>query len=57
MAFLETREGRRAEARTSPEARDYMWANLDGWRVVALRDGYGDRCGLVAHRGVLHPDE
>jgi hypothetical protein len=53
--FLDTREGRRAEARTTPQARDFMQANLDGWRVVS--PDHGDRCGLVAHRGVLHRDE
>jgi hypothetical protein len=58
MSFLETREGRRAEMRTAPEARHFMRDNPDGWRVVGPRHGsYGDRCGLVAHRGVLHPDE
>jgi hypothetical protein len=35
-----------------------MLDNPDSWRVVGPRNGgYGDRCGLVAHRGVLHPDE
>jgi hypothetical protein len=58
MSFLETREGRRAEMRTAPEARHFMRDNPDGWRVVGPRHGsYGDRCGLTAHRGVLHPDE
>jgi len=52
--FLETREGRRAEMRTAPEARDFM-RSTDGWRVVS--PDHGDRCGMVAHRGVLHPGE
>jgi hypothetical protein len=58
MSFMETREGRRAAQRTSPEARHYMDDVHDGWRVVGPRHGgFSDRCGLVAHRGVLHPDE
>jgi hypothetical protein len=57
MSFINTREGRRAELRTVPEAREFMRTS-DGWRVVSGRNGGGsDRCGLVAHRGVLHPDE
>ena len=56
--YLETREGRRAAARTSPEARGFLLDNHDSWRVVGPRNGsYGDCCGLVAHRGVLHRDE
>jgi hypothetical protein len=55
--FLETREGRRTEMRTSPEAREFM-RSTDGWRVVSGKDGgWIDRCGMVAHRGVLHRDE
>jgi hypothetical protein len=58
MGFLETHEGRRAEARTSPEARHFMNDLHDGWRIVSGKSGgFGDRCGLTAHRGVLHPDE
>lgn len=60
MAFLETREGRRASTRTSPEARDFIRANVDGWRAVSGQNGGGiglDRCGLVAHRGTVHPAE
>jgi hypothetical protein len=58
MSFLETREGRRAASWTAPEAHDFMRDNPDGWRVVSGKDGgWIDRCGLVAHRGVLHPDE
>lgn len=63
MSFLETREGRRAAQRTSPEARDYMNDVHEGWQVVGPRHGgwldggFGDRCGLVSHRGILHPDE
>lgn len=35
-----------------------MWANAGGgWRVVSGQGGWGGRCGLTAHRGVLHPDE
>ncbi len=63
-AFLETREGRRAGQRTSPEASDFLRDNPEGWRVVSRRSaGFGrggdvaDRCGLVAHSGVIHPDE
>lgn len=52
---LETRAGRRAAARTSPEARDYLAAERGGWRVLSAR--HGGRRGLTAHRGVLHPDE
>lgn len=29
--------------------------STDGWRVVS--PDHGDRCGMVAHRGVLHADE
>jgi hypothetical protein len=55
--FLETREGRRAAMRTAPEAREFM-RSTDGWRVVSGKGGcWTDRCGLTAHRGVLHPDE
>jgi hypothetical protein len=54
MGFLETREGRRAEARTTPEAREMM-RSTDSWSVVS--PAFGDRGGMVAHRGVLHPDE
>lgn len=54
MSYLETREGRRAEARTSPEARDFMRA-ADGWSVVS--PAFGDRGGMVGHRGPVHPDE
>ena len=50
-AFLETREGRRAEMRTAPEARDFM-RSARGWHVVARGKG-----GTVAHRGAVHPDE
>lgn len=58
MSYLETREGRRAQARTNPVARDYLRNNANGWRVVCPRHGNnGDRCGLVGHRGALHPDE
>lgn len=32
--------------------------STDAWRVVSGRNGGGiDRCGLTAHRSVLHPDE
>jgi len=35
-----------------------MLDNPDSWRIVGARNGsYGGRCGLVAHRGVLHPDD
>jgi hypothetical protein len=52
--FLETRKGRRAAARTTPEARDFMHGR-DAWRTVSVRSG--DRCGMTAHRGVLYPGE
>jgi hypothetical protein len=58
MAFLETRAGRRAAARTTHEARDVLATTRDGWRVVSPQArGGDDRCGMTAHRGVLHPDE
>ena len=53
-AFLEAREGRRAETRTSPEALEFIGSGA-GWRVVSPASG--DRGGMVAHRGVLHPAE
>jgi len=32
--------------------------STDGWRVVSGKNaGWIDRCGLVAHRGITHPDE
>jgi hypothetical protein len=32
--------------------------STDAWRVVSGQwGGWGDRCGLVSHRGVLHPHE
>lgn len=35
-----------------------MNSTPDGWRVVSGRNsGWLDRCGLHAHRGVLHPAE
>jgi len=56
-AFLETREGRRAAQRATPEAREFMRSS-GGWRVVSGSDGgWIDRCGLVAHRGITHPAE
>lgn len=54
-AYLETRAGRRAHARTTPEARDFLATARDGWRVVHTTSG--DRGGMTAHRGVLHPNE
>jgi len=54
-AFLESREGRRAVARTAPEAREFM-RSPDGWHVVTSKGGNREG-GVVAHRGVLHPDE
>jgi hypothetical protein len=58
MGYLDTRHARRAAARTSPQARDYMTDVHQGWRIVSGKGGgWADRCGLVAHRGVLHPDE
>ena len=58
MALLETRAGRRAHARTTPQARDYLATTRGGWRAISPRArGGNDRCGMTAHRGVLHPDE
>ncbi len=54
MSYLETREGRRAQARANPVARDYM-RSTTGWHIVRARDG--ERGGMRAHRGVLHRDE
>jgi hypothetical protein len=58
VSFLETREGRRAAARTNPAARDFMRDNPNAWRVVGPSHGhFGDRCGLTTHRGAVHPHE
>lgn len=47
-------EAERRRARTPPAARDFL-RSTDGWRVVS--PDHGDRCGMTAHRGVLHPAE
>jgi hypothetical protein len=53
-----SREDERRRARTSAEARDYMATTRGGWRVVSPRARTGnERCGMTAHRGVLHPHE
>jgi hypothetical protein len=44
----------RRRRRTPAPARDFL-RSADGWRVVS--PDHGDRGGMVAHRGVLHPDE
>jgi hypothetical protein len=51
---LETRHGRRAAARTSREARDYVADARGGWSIVSTSRG---GAGMTAHRGVLHPEE
>jgi hypothetical protein len=46
----------RRRARMAPAAAE--WLHGGGWRVVSARSGGGgDRGGITAHRGVLHPDE
>jgi hypothetical protein len=42
-----------AAPRADPAVRDFLAAG--GWRTVSPKSG--DRGGMVAHRGVLHPDE
>jgi hypothetical protein len=52
----ESLQGQRRRARTAPAVVDFIRGG--GWRIVSSRSGGGDdRCGLTAHRGVLHPDE
>lgn len=46
-------QSERRLARTAPAAVDFLRAG--GWSVVSTKSG--DRGGLTAHRGVLHPDE
>lgn len=43
----------RRRARTAPAAADFLRGG--GWHAVTTRSG--DRGGMTAHRGVLHPDE
>jgi hypothetical protein len=52
-AVAESLQGQRRRARTAPVAVGFLHGG--GWRAVSPRSG--DRCGLTAHRGVLHPDE
>lgn len=52
---MQERTLRARAARTTPEALDYLATARGGWRAVSVSSG--DRCGMSAHRGVLHPDE